>query len=87
MQLWLKFCLAPASPVMSRKGGPRRTHTVAEFDVFDLEGLIQDVGLTSGFNFGAYNCILKSHAANGLGLLQNKNLLLQIGSITRAPAV
>ncbi len=41
------------------------------------------MGLNSGFNFGAYNGILKSHAANGLGLLQNKQLLLQIGSITK----
>jgi hypothetical protein len=68
---------------MSRKGGPRRTQSLANVDLARLECLIQDVGLNAGFNFGAYNGILKSHAANGLGLLQNKQLLMQIGSITQ----
>ena len=67
----------------SKRGGARRATVSSHVSSDEVAQMLDAEAKSSGFNFGVYNSILKSCAANGLGLLQNKELLINIGQITK----
>lgn len=67
----------------SKRGGARRATVSSHVSSDEVAQMLDAEAKSSGFNFGVYNSILKSCAANGLGLLQNKELLINIGKITK----
>ena len=71
-----------AMSVSSKRGGARRAAGSSNLSSDEIAQMLGDEARSSGLNFGVYNSILKSCAANGLGLLQNKELLMNIGKVT-----
>ena len=67
----------------SKRGGARRAAVSSHVSSDEVAQMLDDEAKSGGFNFGVYNNILKSCAANGLGLLQNKEMLIKIGEITK----
>jgi hypothetical protein len=69
-----------------KKGGVRRLQ-VPKVDLVQLESIMKQEGDRSLFNFGLYNGIQKAQAANGQGLLQNKEFLGPLVKATKGTCV
>lgn len=65
-----------------KKGGARKLQVPkVALDLVQLETIMKEESNRSMWNFGLYNGIQKAQAANGQGLLQNKEFL---GALVKA---
>jgi hypothetical protein len=71
-----------------KKGGARKLQVPkVAIDLVQLETIMKDESNRSMWNFGLYNGIQKAQAANGQGLLQNKEFLGALVKVTDGTTV